>query len=110
MIDQARSAAADIDDRAGAGNAGERDQIERRFGTFLIPADILLALAGVDALPMGELNGITHDGPRGRGYPNSKVVTPNTRCNCIGGIGPVYMRAVSNTGFSPKSPASVMAS
>ena len=42
--------------------------------------------------------------------PNSKLVTPNTRCSRNGGIAPVYMRAVSNTGASPKSCASATAS
>src|SRR5260370_31451043 len=43
-------------------------------------------------------------------YPSSKVVTPNTRSNRNGGIAPVYMRAVSNTGTSPRSCAQATAS
>lgn len=36
-------------------------------------------------------------------YPSSKVVTPKIRCSRNDGIAPVYMRAVSNTGTSPRS-------
>jgi hypothetical protein len=43
-------------------------------------------------------------------YPSSKVVTPNTLSRRKGGIAPVYMRAVSNTGASLKSCASATAS
>jgi hypothetical protein len=43
-------------------------------------------------------------------YPSSKVVTPNTRSSRNGGIAPVYMRAVSNTGTSPRSCANATAS
>jgi hypothetical protein len=38
-----------------------------------------------------------------RYYPSSKVVTPKIRPSCNDGIAPVYMRAVSNTGTSPRS-------
>ena len=43
-------------------------------------------------------------------YPSSKVVTPNTRSSRNGGFAPVYMRAVSNTGTSPRSCANATAS
>ena len=43
-------------------------------------------------------------------YPNSKLVTPNIRSSRNGGIAPVYMRAVSNTGASPRSCANATAS
>src|SRR6267378_6429868 len=43
-------------------------------------------------------------------YPSSKVVTPNTRSSRNGGIAPVYIRAVSNTGASPRSCANATAS
>jgi hypothetical protein len=36
-------------------------------------------------------------------YPSSKVVTPKIRSSRNDGIAPVYMRAVSNTGTSPRS-------
>src|SRR3954453_20871526 len=42
-------------------------------------------------------------------YPSSKLVMPNTRSNRNGGIAPLYMRAVSNTGASPKSSANATA-
>lgn len=38
-----------------------------------------------------------------RYYPSSKVVTPKIRSSRNDGIAPVYMRAVSNTGTSPRS-------
>src|SRR6202163_1463707 len=43
-------------------------------------------------------------------YPSSKVVTPNPRSSRNGGIAPVYIRAVSNTGTSPRSCANATAS
>jgi hypothetical protein len=43
------------------------------------------------------------EGRRDRCYPSSKVVTPKIRSNRPGGIAPLYMRAASNTGASPKS-------
>src|ERR1700676_4218881 len=43
-------------------------------------------------------------------YPSSKVVTPNTRSRRNRGTVPVYMRAVSNTGASPRSCAKATAS
>src|SRR5262249_27149118 len=43
-------------------------------------------------------------------YPSSKLVTPKIRSSRNAGMAPVYMRAVSNTGASPKPSANATAS
>ena len=45
-----------------------------------------------------------------RRYPSSKLVIPNIRSSRSGAIAPVYIRAASNTGTSPRSCASATAS
>ena len=54
--------------------------------------------------------GVMRRGDQRLDHPSSNVVTPNTRSRRSGRIGPVYMRAVSNTGASPWACASATAS
>src|SRR5947207_982183 len=60
MVDQPRSTAANVDNRRVADGTRLHDQFERRHRALLKPANLVLALRGVDVLPMGLAVGVFH--------------------------------------------------